>query len=84
MFCCLESYYSVCSGFSPSEEALGMIMNMGFDRMQASKALRATDNNVERALDWIFSHAAELDSANSPPPPPEFRDGNGSKTTHNC
>lgn len=56
-----------------------MIMTMGFNRPQALKALKATANNVERAIDWIFSHAAELDnpSAESPPPPPEFRDGNG-------
>lgn len=65
----------------PNEEALGMIMNMGFNRSQAMKALKATENNVERALDWIFSHAAELDNptVESPPPAPEFRDGSGSK-----
>lgn len=39
-----------------------MIMGMGFTREQAIKALKATDNNIERAADWIFSHADELDS----------------------
>lgn len=39
-----------------------MVMSMGFTREQATKALRATDNNLERAADWIFSHQAELDA----------------------
>lgn len=68
------------TAFLPNEEALEMIMNMGFNRAQAIKALEATDNNVERALDWIFSHAAELDnpSPDNTPPPVEFRDGSES------
>ena len=59
-------------------------MSMGFTRVQAVKALKATSNNIERAMDWIFSHASELDSAAeedmpSQPPPPHFRDGTGRK-----
>lgn len=49
-----------CLEFIPSEEALAMISSMGFTRDQAIKALKATDNNVERAADWIFSHVDEL------------------------
>ena len=61
-----------------------MIMGMGFTRHQALKALKATENNVERAVDWIFSHTAELDQQEdmdtaSSPPPPEYRDGNSSE-----
>lgn len=58
---------------------------MGFTHVQAVKALKATNNNIERAMDWIFSHAVELDSATEedtppqPPPPPQFRDGSGRK-----
>lgn len=48
--------------FVANEEALAMVMSMGFTREQATKALRATDNNLERAADWIFSHQAELDA----------------------
>jgi len=29
---------------------------MGFSRDQAEMGLRNTDNNMERAVDWIFSH----------------------------
>ncbi|KAK2163107.1 hypothetical protein LSH36_85g00013 [Paralvinella palmiformis] len=47
--------------FVANEEALTMITSMGFTCEQAIKALKATDNNVERAADWIFSHADELD-----------------------
>jgi ubiquitin carboxyl-terminal hydrolase 5/13 len=39
-----------------NEEAVSMITSMGFPREKAIKALKATDNNVERATDWIFSH----------------------------
>ena len=34
---------------------------MGFSRDKAILALKKTDNNVERAVDWIFSHMDELD-----------------------
>lgn len=59
------------SGFVPDNEALQCIMSMGFTKDQAIKALKATDNNIERAANWIFSHEHELE--------PEFRDGNSGK-----
>lgn len=34
---------------------------MGFTMSQATKALKATNNNTERAVDYIFSHQDELD-----------------------
>ncbi|XP_041479987.1 ubiquitin carboxyl-terminal hydrolase 5-like [Lytechinus variegatus] len=48
---------------SVSQESIAMIVSMGFTEAQATKALRATDNNLERAAEWIFSHADELDPA---------------------
>lgn len=62
--------------FTPDPDALQFIMGMGFTSDQAVKALKATNNNPERAADWIFSHQDELNS--EPAPVPEFRDG-GSK-----
>lgn len=56
-----------------------MLMSMGFTVAQATKALKATDNNVERAGDWIFSHSAELDAEETAPAKPTFRDGSTSK-----
>lgn len=38
-----------------------MILSMGFTMKQATKALKATNNNTERAVDYIFSHKDELD-----------------------
>ncbi|KAK4872646.1 hypothetical protein RN001_014675 [Aquatica leii] len=64
------------AAFVPDPNALPLVMSMGFSQDQAVKALKATDNNVERAIDWIFSHQEELDTASSPPPP-EFKDGDG-------
>lgn len=48
--------------FVANEEALATVMGMGFTREQATKALKATDNNLERAADWIFSYQDELDA----------------------
>jgi ubiquitin carboxyl-terminal hydrolase 5/13 len=65
--------------FIPNEDAVSMIMTMGFTRVQSIQALKATDNNVERAADWIFSHQAELDSEDTDRAAvePTFRDGEG-------
>ena len=56
---------------------------MGFSEEQATKALKATNNNLERAADWVFSHINELDSVDMDvdiqPPEPSFRDGNSRK-----
>jgi ubiquitin carboxyl-terminal hydrolase 5/13 len=38
-----------------------MILSMGFTMNQAKKALKATNNSTERAIDYIFSHQDELD-----------------------
>lgn len=48
--------------FIANPDALGSIEQMGFTSAQALKALQATDNNLERAVDWIFSHAEQLDA----------------------
>lgn len=53
--------------FVPNPESLGLLMSMGFDERQATKALKATDGNVERATDWIFSHADDMDITEAAP-----------------
>lgn len=65
-----------------------MLEAMGFSRSQCIKALQNTDNNVERAADWIFSHPDEInseDAASSPTPlaeePLPINDGPPSKIT---
>jgi ubiquitin carboxyl-terminal hydrolase 5/13 len=40
---------------------MSMILSMGFTMNQAKKALKATNNSTERAIDYIFSHQDELD-----------------------
>nr|XP_008168893.1 ubiquitin carboxyl-terminal hydrolase 13 isoform X2 [Chrysemys picta bellii] len=40
----------------PPEEMVALITSMGFQRNVAIQALKATNNNFEHALDWIFSH----------------------------
>lgn len=76
---------------SLSEDHLATIISMGFSRDQATKALRATSNVLDRAVDWIFSHlddlesmdvsegrsAAESEGGREPPPGPRVRDGPG-------
>ncbi|XP_015676951.1 ubiquitin carboxyl-terminal hydrolase 13 [Protobothrops mucrosquamatus] len=40
----------------PPEEMVAIISSMGFQRNLALQALRAANNNLEHALEWIFSH----------------------------
>ncbi|XP_065700555.1 ubiquitin carboxyl-terminal hydrolase 13 isoform X1 [Patagioenas fasciata] len=49
----------------PPEEMVAIIISMGFQRNLAIQALKATNNNLERALEWIFSHP-ELEEENEP------------------
>jgi ubiquitin carboxyl-terminal hydrolase 5/13 len=46
-----------------SSEMIEIISSMGYTAEQAKAALKATDNNLERAADWIFSHMDDLDQA---------------------
>ncbi|XP_030385428.1 ubiquitin carboxyl-terminal hydrolase 5 [Scaptodrosophila lebanonensis] len=72
--------------FVANPESLAMLMSMGFDELQAVTALKATDGNVERATDWIFSHADSIvetaptvadTTASSEPATTNYRDGIG-------
>lgn len=67
--------------FSPNEEAAAMIMSMGFERNHVIAALKATENNLDRALDWIMSHGPEdaNPTETSTSSVPQYRDGTGSK-----
>ncbi|KFU84197.1 Ubiquitin carboxyl-terminal hydrolase 13, partial [Chaetura pelagica] len=49
----------------PPEEMVAIIISMGFQRNVAVQALKATNSNLERALEWIFSHP-ELEEENEP------------------
>ena len=42
------------------EGNVSMLVEMAFTREQATKALKMTDNNMERAVEWIFSHPNDL------------------------
>ncbi|CAD8212776.1 unnamed protein product [Paramecium pentaurelia] len=44
-----------------SEEFVEQIVAMGFNQDQARFALSKTDNNLERAMDYIFNHDLELE-----------------------
>uniref|UniRef100_A0A3P9JMB6 Ubiquitin carboxyl-terminal hydrolase n=1 Tax=Oryzias latipes TaxID=8090 RepID=A0A3P9JMB6_ORYLA len=46
-------------GNSPPEESIAILTSMGFPRAHSIHALKATNNNLERALDWIFTHPEE-------------------------
>ena len=64
-----------------------MLQAMGFTRAQCIKALKNTDNNTERAADWIFSHPEELNAEEAPaaapsaPSEPTFSDGEPGRIT---
>lgn len=43
----------------PSEGQLQGLMDMGFTMAQAKRAMMKTNNDMERAVDWLFSHPDE-------------------------
>jgi len=57
-----KSTNSTSSSSGVPEEAILMLIDMGFSRAKSIKALKATDNNPERAVEWAFSHTEEDDS----------------------
>ncbi|KAJ3063342.1 hypothetical protein HDU98_000834 [Podochytrium sp. JEL0797] len=52
-------------------------MDMGFTMAQAKKAMSKTDNNLERAIDWLFSHAGEDMEMDEPAPAAAAASGSG-------
>ena len=44
----------------PDEGNIIKLMDMAFTREQAFNALKTTDNNIERAVDWIFAHPGDM------------------------
>ncbi|GHJ87626.1 hypothetical protein NliqN6_4028 [Naganishia liquefaciens] len=48
------------AGPEPSAEQVSMLADMGFTHAQAKKALRETDGNAERAVEWLFSHPDDM------------------------
>ncbi|CAG8761381.1 20907_t:CDS:10 [Gigaspora margarita] len=47
---------SVSNAQEPSEGDVSTLMAMGFSETRVRKALSETCNNVERAVEWLFSH----------------------------
>ncbi|XP_037933420.1 ubiquitin carboxyl-terminal hydrolase 5 [Teleopsis dalmanni] len=67
-------------------ESIATLMSMGFAEQRSREALRATNGNVERSMDWIFSHAGDVDTneesttastTTAEPATKTYRDGNG-------
>lgn len=50
------------AGFVPNEQALEMLMGMGFSRNRCERALHATGNgDAEVAMQWLFEHMEDAD-----------------------
>ena len=54
-------------GDNVPQESLDMMTVMGFPEKKCRKALKKCDLNVERAMDWLFSHADDPDSEEDEP-----------------
>jgi ubiquitin carboxyl-terminal hydrolase 5/13 len=50
-------------GAEPSAESVEMLVGMGFQPAHARAALSQAGQSLERAADWLFSHADDLDGA---------------------
>lgn len=68
--------------FIANPESVAMLMSMGFEERQATKALKATDGNIERATDWIFSHAEDMDTDEIQPEQTDNDAGNTRKKSY--
>jgi ubiquitin carboxyl-terminal hydrolase 5/13 len=49
-----------------NEEAVKQLQDMGFTAAQARKALRETENSMDRAVEWLFCHADDPGSDEPP------------------
>mmetsp|Transcript_23484 Transcript_23484/g.30695 ORF Transcript_23484/g.30695 Transcript_23484/m.30695 type:complete len:861 (-) Transcript_23484:288-2870(-) len=58
-----QSSSSGSTEFAANPELVMTLSSMGFTEQQVTAALKATDNNGERAADWLFSHMDNLDAA---------------------
>ncbi|GAA5830333.1 hypothetical protein JCM11251_001311 [Rhodosporidiobolus azoricus] len=54
------------SAGEPTEDQIQMVGEMGFSPAQARKALRETGCNMERAVEWLFSHPDDDGSDSTP------------------
>jgi len=54
---------SYSSSLHINPEAIDMLVSMGYTEDQTKAALIATDQDIERAADWLFSHVDDLDYA---------------------
>lgn len=52
----------VSASFTPDPSAVEMLQAMGFTDVQIRVALKETNNNVERAAEYIFTHQMEIDN----------------------
>uniref|UniRef100_A0A034W439 Ubiquitin carboxyl-terminal hydrolase n=1 Tax=Bactrocera dorsalis TaxID=27457 RepID=A0A034W439_BACDO len=73
---------SKANDFVANPESVAMLMSMGFEERQATKALKATDGNIERATDWIFSHADDMDTDEIPQEQTDNEPSNAHKKTY--
>lgn len=48
------------------QSALGQLLAMGLPEKKVKKALLATNNDLERATDWVFSHLEDPDEDETP------------------
>ncbi|KAK9447508.1 uncharacterized protein V1518DRAFT_421178 [Limtongia smithiae] len=49
-----------------SADSIAMLSDMGFTEAQAKKALKETGQDMERAVEWLFSHPDDDGSESSP------------------
>ncbi|ORX99167.1 ubiquitinyl hydrolase [Basidiobolus meristosporus CBS 931.73] len=61
-----------------SDADIQMLTEMGFTPAQAKKALKETQNNMERAVEWLFSHSEDIMDEDSTEEPQTTKEpGNG-------
>jgi ubiquitin carboxyl-terminal hydrolase 5/13 len=55
------------TAYTADPEALAMLDAMGFSGPRATKALKETNGNVERAIEWLFNHPDDEGTSDEAP-----------------
>jgi len=59
---------TAAGGSEPSADQIAGLADMGFTPMQAKKALKETNGDMERAVEWLFNHPDDNGEDTTPGP----------------
>lgn len=77
-----RSHSSTTEAATVNPESIEMMGQMGISAPQARKALKETEGDIERAVDWVFSHPEDSGDFGEDDKPITDQEGNGPSATN--